>query len=125
MYFFPQDFTVASLRDVTTVDHHNLIGDKALDTLRGVFYYRQFRGCQKKSIHIVLSGQATKNSSSAETSLSGANIKKSYVLTKMEDTLEWRIAQHQQSCTRCLRKKKATLIQYSPDVLSDFFKGKF
>ena len=60
MYFFSQDFTVASLRDVTTVDHHNLTGDKALDTLRGVFYYQQFRGCQEKSIHSVLNGQATK-----------------------------------------------------------------
>ena len=40
---------------------------------------------------------------------------------RIGDTLEWKIAQHQQSCTKCLRKK-ATLIQYSRDALSDFLK---
>ena len=63
MILFPQDFTVASLQDVTpvvtSVDHHNLTGDKALETLRGVFHYQQFRGCQQESINSVLSGQNT------------------------------------------------------------------
>ncbi|KAM7434908.1 ATP-dependent DNA helicase RecQ [Porites harrisoni] len=57
--FVKRDFTVASLQDVTPVDHHNLTGGKALDTLRGVFHYQQFRGCQQESIHSVLSGQNT------------------------------------------------------------------
>ena len=56
MYFFPHDFIVASFRDVTPVDHHNLTGDKALDTLRGAFNCQQFRGCQQESIQSVLSG---------------------------------------------------------------------
>ena len=59
MYFFAHDFIVASFRDVTPVDHHNLTGDKALDTLRGVFHCQQFRGCQQESIQSVLSGQNT------------------------------------------------------------------
>ena len=59
--------------------------------------------------------QATKNSSSADTSLSGANVKK--FLCADENGRYARME-------KCL-PKKATLIQYSPDALSDFFNSKF
>ena len=36
-----------------------MTGGKVLDTLRGVFHYQQFRGCQQESIHSVLRGQNT------------------------------------------------------------------
>lgn len=59
--------------------------------------------------------QATKNSSSADTSLSGANVKK--FLCADENGRYARME-------KCL-PKKATLIQYSPDALSDFLTVNF
>ena len=44
-----------------TVDgeHIALTGDKAIDTLRGVFHLPDFRGCQREAVESISNGQNT------------------------------------------------------------------